>query len=196
LSTSAATYLIYKAATIGFAETIAEVREDYKRREAQVKAWRERKQSEFGVFLDKVERYNKESAKKTNDETSSGPPKGLVAQLIARLEERKKELRARMEEIAKNEQNRKIEEAQGPKPRSIWPDADKIAERTKRIWNEDVEKAVRKIQKTDWNKIVDVMERGMQSAQRRIGASLGRITELPKKEQDGISKDEKKNGPA
>jgi len=62
-----------------------------------------------------------------------------------------------------------------------WPTTTRVADRIKRIWNEDIEKSVRRLQKTDWEKVGSAVQSHMKRARERMATSLERMGEDSKK---------------
>lgn len=61
-----------------------------------------------------------------------------------------------------------------------WPTA-KIADRAKKIWNEDIEKSVRRMQDTDWVGMGRAVEGHVKKARERMITSFEKISEDSKK---------------
>jgi hypothetical protein len=61
-----------------------------------------------------------------------------------------------------------------------WPTA-RIADRAKKIWNEDIEKSVRRMQDTDWVGMGRAVEGHVKKARERMITSFEKISEDSKK---------------
>lgn len=62
-----------------------------------------------------------------------------------------------------------------------WPTTKRIADRIKKMWNRDIEKSVRRIQKTDWEKVGSAVQGHMKRARERMVTSFERMGEGSKK---------------
>ena len=71
----------------------------------------------------------------------------------------------------------------------VWPTPTRVVDRIKQMWNEDIERTVRRMQKTDWERMGKAVEQHMKRAKERMVSSLGRVEEESKKRVE----DSKKN---
>lgn len=62
-----------------------------------------------------------------------------------------------------------------------WSATTKVADRIKKMWNEDIEKSVRRLQNTDWEKVGKAVEGHMKRARERMATSFDRMGEDSKK---------------
>jgi Altered inheritance of mitochondria 5 len=56
-----------------------------------------------------------------------------------------------------------------------WPTSTRVTDRIKKMWNEDIERSVRRMQTTDWERMGKAVESHMKRARERMITSLGRI---------------------
>jgi hypothetical protein len=62
-----------------------------------------------------------------------------------------------------------------------WPTTTRVADRIKKMWNEDIEKSVRRLQETDWEKVGGAVQDHMKRARQRMVTSFERMGEDSKK---------------
>jgi Altered inheritance of mitochondria 5 len=62
-----------------------------------------------------------------------------------------------------------------------WPTTTRVADRMKKIWNEDIERSVRRMQNTDWERMGRAVEGHMKRARERMASSFERMGEDSKK---------------
>jgi hypothetical protein len=62
-----------------------------------------------------------------------------------------------------------------------WPTTTRVADRMKKIWNEDIERSVRRMQNTDWERMGRAVEGHMKRARERMATSFERMGEDSKK---------------
>jgi hypothetical protein len=89
------------------------------------------------------------------------------------------------------QQRKKLDEIRSATPNEQRPAVDapaagagmssRVGERVKKMWNQDVEKGVRRLQRTDWARVGRTLGEQVKRATERIGTSMGRISEDSKK---------------
>lgn len=62
-----------------------------------------------------------------------------------------------------------------------WPTPTRVADRVKKMWNQDIEKSVRRMQTTDWERMGRAVEAHMKRAKERMAVSFERMGEDSKK---------------
>jgi hypothetical protein len=62
-----------------------------------------------------------------------------------------------------------------------WATTTRVAERIKKMWNEDIERSVRRMQNTDWERMGRSLESHLKRARERMATSLERMGEDSKK---------------
>ena len=62
-----------------------------------------------------------------------------------------------------------------------WSTTTRVADRIKKMWNEDIERSVRRMQNTDWERMGRAVEGHMKRARERIATSFERMGEDSKK---------------
>jgi len=62
-----------------------------------------------------------------------------------------------------------------------WPTTTRVADRIKKMWNEDIERSVRRLQNTDWDRMGRTVEGHIKRARERISNSFERLGEDSKK---------------
>lgn len=62
-----------------------------------------------------------------------------------------------------------------------WPTTTSVADRIKKMWNEDIEKGIRQVQNTDWERMGRGFKEHMIRAKERMATSLERMGEETKK---------------
>src|SRR5579859_2504444 len=62
-----------------------------------------------------------------------------------------------------------------------WPTTTRVADRIKKMWNEDIEKGIRQVQKTDWERMGRGFKEHMMRAKERMATSFERMGEETKK---------------
>jgi Altered inheritance of mitochondria 5 len=88
-------------------------------------------------------------------------------------------------------EKRKLDEARNPQastdspPPSAgllkWPSSTRVTDRIKKMWNEDIERSVRRMQKTDWERMEKEVEAHMKRARERMSTSFERMGQDSKK---------------
>lgn len=58
-----------------------------------------------------------------------------------------------------------------------WPTTTRVADRIKKMWNEDIEKGIRQVQKTDWERMGREFREHMKRARERVATSFERMGE-------------------
>ena len=56
-----------------------------------------------------------------------------------------------------------------------WASPGRVADRIKKIWNEDIERSARRIQNTDWERMGQAVESHMKRARERMASSWERM---------------------
>ena len=62
-----------------------------------------------------------------------------------------------------------------------WPTTTRVADRIKKMWNEDIEKGIRQVQNTDWERMGRGFKEHMGRAKERMATSFERMGEETKK---------------
>jgi|SRR5579859_5263263 len=62
-----------------------------------------------------------------------------------------------------------------------WPTTTRVADRIKKMWNEDIEKGIRQVQNTDWERMGRGFKEHMMRAKERMATSFERMGEETKK---------------
>jgi hypothetical protein len=57
-------------------------------------------------------------------------------------------------------------------PPSIWPSPSRVADRVKKMWNEDIDKSVRRMQNTDWERMGRQAAEQLGRARERMASAL------------------------
>src|SRR5947207_2103612 len=56
-----------------------------------------------------------------------------------------------------------------------WPTTTRVSDRMKKMWNEDIERSVRRMQNTDWERMGRAVEAHMKRARERMATSFKRM---------------------
>jgi hypothetical protein len=74
------------------------------------------------------------------------------------------------------------------KDQFTWPSRERVADRVKKIWNQDIERSVKRMQTTDWERMGKAVEERVERARERVATSMARIREDSKKSSPEIGK--------
>jgi len=86
-------------------------------------------------------------------------------------------------EAARNAQSAAEEPKKRQKASDVfkWSTVTRVGDRIKKIWNEDIERSVRRMQNTDWERMGKALEVHLKRAQERMVTSFERLGEDSKK---------------